>query len=108
MIKIILLLQPKTRYEPMSKSINRIFLLGHIGRNPVLRYTPAGTGVVQLDLATTEYWRNKQGEKQESTQWHHIVFLHRLAEIAEKFCTKGSQIHIEGKLHHYHHQDKHG
>jgi single-strand DNA-binding protein len=78
---------------------NRVNLLGYLGRDPELRYTPGGNPVTTISLATTELWNDKQsGERQERTEWHRVVFFGRLAEVAAEYLRKGAQIDIEGKL----------
>lgn len=79
-------------------SKNRVNLLGNIGRDPELRYTPNGTPVVALSLATTERWTDKEGERQERTEWHRLVFFGELAKVVGEYLVKGSTIDVEGKL----------
>ncbi|MDR2729169.1 MAG: single-stranded DNA-binding protein, partial [Chitinispirillales bacterium] len=79
-------------------SINKVFLMGNLGRDPVLRFTPQGKPVATFSLATTERWTNKEGQKQEHTEWHNIVFWGPLAETANKYLKKGSRCHVEGRL----------
>lgn len=79
--------------------INKVILVGTLGRDPESRYTPNGLAVTTLSLATSEQWKDKQtGEKKESTEWHRVVIFGALAEIAAKYLKKGSQIYIEGSL----------
>lgn len=79
-------------------SINKVILVGHVGQNPEMRYTQAGDPVVNLSLATSEQWKNKNGEKQESTEWHRITFFGKPAEIVNTYVAKGSQLYVEGKI----------
>lgn len=80
-------------------SKNRVNLLGHLGRDPEVRYFPDGTPVTTISLATGEAWKDKaSGERRESTEWHRVVFVRRVAEIAGKYLVSGSLIDIEGKL----------
>lgn len=80
-------------------SVNKVILVGNLGRDPEARAFPNGDKVVTVTLATTDRWRDKNtGENKEATEWHRIVFHHRLAEIAEQFLRKGSQVYIEGAL----------
>ena len=80
-------------------SVNKVILLGNLGRDPELRTFPNGTPVCNVSVATTEKWRDRQtGEMRSSTEWHNIVFTDRLAEIAHQYLHKGSQVYIEGKL----------
>jgi single-strand DNA-binding protein len=82
----------------MSRSVNKVFLIGNLGRDPELRYTPSGTPVANFSLATSERWKNADGELQEHTEWHNIVAWRRLAEIAGEYLHKGSKVYIEGKI----------
>lgn len=80
-------------------SVNKVILVGNLGRDPEARAFPSGDKVVTVTLATTDRWRDKNtGENKESTEWHRIVFHQRLAEIAEQYLRKGSQVYIEGAL----------
>lgn len=81
------------------RSINKVFLLGNLGQEPEIRYTPSGSAVANLSLATTYSYKDKQtGEYIENTEWHRIVFFNRTAEVAGEYLSKGSKIHIEGRL----------
>ena len=83
----------------MSKgSINKVMLIGNLGSDPELRFTPSGEQVANFSLATTESWTDKSGERQERAEWHRIVLWRRLAEVAGQYLKKGSKIYIEGKL----------
>jgi single-strand DNA-binding protein len=80
-------------------SVNKVILIGHIGRDPETRYMPSGDAVTNLSLATTDKYKDKQsGEQKEATEWHRIAFFGKLAEIAGQYLKKGSQCYIEGKL----------
>lgn len=79
-------------------SVNKVILIGNLGRDPEVRYTPAGRAVVSLSLATTDRYANKDGEKQERVEWHNVVLWDKLAEVAGKYLEKGSPCYIEGKL----------
>ena len=80
-------------------SVNRVILIGNLGRDPEIRYTPNGLAVANVTIATTEVWKDKQsGENQEKTEWHRLVFYSRLAEIVGEYVRKGSKIYIEGSL----------
>lgn len=79
-------------------SINRVILLGHAGRDPELRYTPDGSPIANLSIATSRTWKDKNGEKKEDTEWHKLVFYNRLAEVVGEYVKKGSQIYVEGRL----------
>lgn len=79
-------------------SVNRVTLLGNLGRDAELKYTPAGDAVLSWSMATTETWNNKAGEKQERTTWHRCQIWGRQAETLAEFLTKGKQIYMEGKI----------
>jgi len=79
-------------------SVNKVILVGHLGADPEVRYTPSGRAVANFSLATTERFTNKEGEKEERTEWHKIVAWARLGEICGEYLTKGSQVYIEGRL----------
>ncbi len=77
----------------MARGINKVILVGNLGADPETRYTPNGSAVTNIRLATTDSWRDRQsGEKQEKTEWHRVVFFSRLAEIAGEYLRKGSQV----------------
>jgi len=79
--------------------VNKAIVLGHLGADPELRYTPAGLAIASLRIATSETWKDKQtGEKQERTEWHRVEAFGRLAEIIGEYLKKGAQIYVEGKL----------
>ncbi len=82
----------------MARGINKVILVGNLGNDPEVRYTPAGAAVTTISVATTESWKDKEGNRQEKTEWHRVVFFSRLAEIAGEYLKKGSQVYIEGKL----------
>jgi single-strand DNA-binding protein len=79
-------------------SVNKVILIGNLGRDPELRYTPQGRPVANFSLATTERWTSKSGEKQERTEWHKIVLWGRHAEVANQYLKKGSPCYIEGRI----------
>jgi single-strand DNA-binding protein len=81
-----------------SKGVNKVILVGNLGQDPEVRYLPSGGAVTNLSLATSESWKDKQGQMQEKTEWHRISIFGKLAEIAGEYLRKGSQIYIEGKL----------
>ena len=88
-------------------SVNKVILVGNLGRNPEVRYTPDGMAVCTISLATTSNWKDRNtGERREETEWHRVVFHARLAEIAGEYLTKGRQIYIEGRLRTRKWQDK--
>ena len=79
-------------------SLNKVLLIGHLGRDPELRYTPGGSAVANFTLATNEVWMDKSGEKQERTEWHRIVAWGKQAEIVGQYLQKGRQVYVEGSL----------
>lgn len=79
-------------------SVNKVILVGNLGKDPELRYTASGTAVCNFSLATTERFKNRDGQQQDKTEWHNIVCWRQLAEICGKYLVKGKQIYIEGKL----------
>ena len=89
-------------------SINKVMLIGNLGKDPEIRYMPSGDAIANLTLATTENWKDKAGEKQEKTEWHRISMFGRLAEIAGEYLKKGSSVYIDGKLQTRKWQDKEG
>jgi len=83
----------------MARGINKVILIGNLGADPEVRYTPANTAVCNISVATTDQWRDKQtGEQQEKTEWHRVVMFNRLGEIAGEYLNKGSKVYIEGRL----------
>ena len=89
-------------------SLNRVMLIGNLGRDPEVRYTGSGAAVANFTLATNEVWTNKKGEREEKTEWHRIVAFGKLGEICEQYLGKGKQIYIEGKLQTRSWEDKEG
>jgi single-strand DNA-binding protein len=93
----------------MARGINKVLLIGNLGQDPEVRYTPNGNAIANVVLATSSAWRDKQtGELNERTEWHRIVFFNRLAEIVNEYLNKGSKIYIEGSLRTRKWQDKNG
>jgi single-strand DNA-binding protein len=93
----------------MARGVNKVILVGNLGKDPETRYMPSGSAVTNLRIATTEAWKDKQsGEQQERTEWHAVAMFGRLAEIAAEYLRKGSQVYIEGKLRTRKWQDKEG
>lgn len=83
----------------MARGINKVILIGNLGKDPEVRYMPSGSAVANVTLATTSSWRDKQsGDQQERTEWHNVVFFSRLAEIAGEYLKKGSKVYVEGSL----------
>jgi single-strand DNA-binding protein len=79
-------------------SVNKVILVGNLGRDAELRYTPGGSPVATLNLATTEMWNDKSGQRQEKTEWHRVVLWGKTAESLNEYLTKGKQIYVEGRL----------
>lgn len=83
----------------MARGVNKVILVGNVGQDPEVRYTPSGAAIANITLATSETWKDKQtGQPQERTEWHRLVFFNRLAEIAGKYVRKGSKLYVEGSL----------
>lgn len=91
-----------------SRGVNKVILVGNLGNDPEVRYMPNGNAVANLSLATSESWKDQQGQQQERTEWHRVTMYRRLAEIAGEYLKKGSQIYIEGKLQTRKWQDQQG
>lgn len=82
-----------------SRGVNKVILVGNVGNDPEVRYMPNGNAVANISIATSETWKDKgNGEQQEKTEWHRVVFFNRLAEIVEQYVKKGSKLYIEGRL----------
>jgi single-strand DNA-binding protein len=87
-----------SRERPMA-SVNKVILIGNLGRDPEVRYAPSGSAICNVTLATSRQWKDKtSGEKQEETEWHRVVFYDRLAEIAGEYLKKGRPVYVEGRL----------
>jgi len=89
-------------------SVNKAILLGNLGRDPELRYTPSGKAVATFSLATSERWTSQDGQKQESTTWHNIVVWGKQAEVMKEYLRKGRQVFIEGRIANRSYDDKDG
>lgn len=89
-------------------SVNKAILVGNLGKDPELKYTPAGTAVCTFSLATTEKYKDKSGQMQDKTEWHNIVVWAGLAEICGKYLTKGKQVYIEGRIQNRSYDDRDG
>ncbi len=90
-------------------SINKVILIGNLGRDPEVRYTPNGNAICNISVATTRNWKDKtSGDKVEETEWHRVVFYDRLAELAGEYLKKGRQVYVEGRLKTRKWQDKDG
>lgn len=82
----------------MAGSVNKVILIGRLGRDPELKYTPSGAPVAKFSLATDEVFKDRSGEQQKHTEWHNIVAWNKLAEICGEYLTKGKQVYIEGSI----------
>lgn len=92
-----------------TKGVNKAIILGNLGANPEVRYTPSGTAVANLSVATSEFWQDRQtGERHENTEWHRLVLFNRLAEVAGEFLSKGSKVYVEGRIQTRKWQDRDG
>lgn len=89
-------------------ALNKVLLIGNLGRDPETRYMPDGGAITNVSIATTERWKDKDGNKQEKTEWHRVAFFGKLAEIAGEYLKKGAPIYVEGKLQTRKWQDKDG
>ena len=93
----------------MARGVNKVILVGNLGRDPEMKYTASGAAIANITVATSESWNDKQtGEKVEKTEWHRVVAFQRLAEIMGEYLKKGSQVYIEGKLQTRKWQDQNG
>ncbi len=79
-------------------SLNKVMLIGNLGRDPEIRYTPDGAPVANFSIATSEMWTDKNGTRQEKTEWHNIVAWNKLAELSKRYLVKGRQVYVEGRL----------
>ncbi|MBL4622013.1 MAG: single-stranded DNA-binding protein [Immundisolibacteraceae bacterium] len=93
----------------MARGINKVILVGNLGKDPEIRYSASGAAIANITIATSDNWKDKQtGEKQERTEWHRVVFFNRLAEVVGEYLKKGSQVYVEGRLQTRKWQDKEG
>ena len=88
--------------------LNKVILIGRLGRDPEVRYMPNGEAVCNFSVATSETWNDRNGQRVERTEWHNVTMYRKLAEIAGKYLTKGSQVYIEGKIQSRKYTDKNG
>src|SRR5215211_6362638 len=89
-------------------SVNKVILIGNLGKDPETRYLPSGDAVTNISVATTDQWKDKSGEKQEHTEWHRVAFFGKTAEIAGEYLRKGSPVYVEGRIRTRKWQDKDG
>ncbi len=92
----------------MARSVNKVTLIGNLGKDPELRYAPSGSAVASFSLATSEQWKDHEGNPQERTSWHNIVAWGKLAEIAAEYLKKGKKVYIEGRLQYRDYEGKDG
>lgn len=92
----------------MAGGVNKVILVGHLGADPDMRYTPSGQGVCELRLATSESWNDKNGQRQERTEWHRVVVWGKRAEVCSKYLSKGRQVFVEGRIQTRSYDDKEG
>jgi len=93
----------------MARGINKVILVGNLGNDPEVRYTPSGSAVANITIATSDTWKDKNtGQKQERTEWHRVVMFNRLGEIAGEYLKKGAKVYVEGRLQTRKWQDKNG
>ncbi|MGP9569136.1 single-stranded DNA-binding protein [Halomonas sp. AOP5-B2-8] len=93
----------------MARGINKVILIGNLGQDPEMRFTPSGTAVANLNVATSDTWMDRQsGQRQERTEWHRVVMFNKTAEIAQQYLKKGSKVYIEGRLQTRKWQDQNG
>ena len=79
-------------------NLNKVMLIGRLGQDPEIRYTQSGSAVANATIATNDYWTDKKGEKQERTEWHSLVLWGKLADLAQSYLKKGSQVYVEGRI----------
>ena len=89
-----------------KNSLNKVILIGNLGQDPEARFTPQGTAVTSLSVATNESWKDQSGEKQDRTEWHKVVMYGRMAETASEYMKKGQMVYVEGRLHTREWEDK--
>ena len=92
----------------MAAGVNKAILVGHLGADPDMRYTPSGQGVCELRIATSESWNDKNGQRQERTEWHRVVVWGKRAEVCSKYLAKGRQVFVEGRIQTRTYDDKDG
>jgi single-strand DNA-binding protein len=92
----------------MARSLNRVQIIGNLGADPELRSTTSGARVASLSVATSRRWTNRQGEQQEKTEWHKVIFWEKLADICEQYLKRGDRVYVEGSLEYRQYEDKEG
>src|SRR5580765_4700647 len=94
--------------ELMAGGVNKVILVGNLGADPDMRYTPSGQGVCEMRIATSESWNDKNGQRQERTEWHRVVVWGKRAEVCSKYLSKGRQVYVEGRIQTRNYDDKEG
>ena len=92
----------------MSRSLNRVQIIGNLGADPELRTTTGGASVANLSVATSRRWNDRQGQQQEKTEWHKVIFWENLAEVCEKYLKRGDRLYVEGSIEYRQYEDKEG
>lgn len=92
----------------MSRSLNKVMLIGNVGAEPEVRTTPSGTRIAKISIATNREWSDRSGQKQEKTEWHRITFWDKMAEIVERYVHKGDRLYVEGRIEYSQTQDDQG
>ena len=92
----------------MSRSLNRVQIIGNLGADPELRTTTGGARVANLSVATSRRWNDRQGQQQEKTEWHKVIFWENLAEVCEKYLKRGDRLYVEGSIEYRQYEDKEG
>ncbi len=92
----------------MSRSLNRVQIIGNLGADPELRSTTSGARVANLSVATSRRWNDRQGQAQEKTEWHKVIFWENLAEVCEKYLKRGDRVYVEGSIEYRQYEDKEG
>lgn len=92
----------------MSRSLNKVMLIGNVGAEPEVRTTPSGTRIAKVSIATNREWSDRSGQKQEKTEWHRITFWDKMAEIVERYVHKGDRLYVEGRIEYSQTQDDQG
>src|SRR5262245_52429514 len=97
-LKHFLHVMPPCYAPPMAGGVNKVILVGNLGADPDMRYTPSGQGVCELRVATSDSWTDKNGQRQERTEWHRVIVWGKRAEVCSKYLAKGRQVYVEGRL----------
>ena len=92
----------------MSRSLNRVQIIGNLGADPELRTTTNGARVANLSVATSRRWNDRQGQQQEKTEWHKVIFWEKLAEVCERYLKRGDRVYVEGSIEYRQYEDKEG